>query len=180
MEKMDRRVRRTHRLLREALISLSIEQGYDAVTIKAITERADVAYVTFFRHYRDKDDLLNQTLADIVAEIERTTLASDPLTEGLHIFRQVQSNADLYRILITQPGANNVLKQLKQQLMNHLRQHCTPLFRPDAPLPPELAMHHVVSSLIALVEWWLEHDMCYSPEQMSVFYDRLLTKITND
>ncbi|MBN8591896.1 MAG: TetR/AcrR family transcriptional regulator [Anaerolineae bacterium] len=177
MEKVDRRVRRTHRLLREALISLSMEYGYDAVSIKAITDRADVAYVTFFRHFRDKDDLLNQMLSEIVNEVENAARTSDLFTEGVYIFQQVQSNADLYRILITQPGTNRVLQQLKQKLVNHLRKHCMPLFQPGAPLPPELALHYSVMSLIALVEWWLEHDLCYSPEQMSRYYQHLITSV---
>src|SRR5205809_797707 len=48
----DRRVRRTQQLLAEALIALTLEKGYEAVTIRDITKRADVGYATFFRHYR--------------------------------------------------------------------------------------------------------------------------------
>ena len=52
--KEDRRVTRTRKLLTEALISLSLEKGYEAVTIRDITDRAGVGYATFFRHIRRK------------------------------------------------------------------------------------------------------------------------------
>ena len=68
MEKIDRRVRRTYKLLGDALISLILEKGYEDITIKDITERADVAYVTFFRHYKTIDDLLQQRLDEIVGD----------------------------------------------------------------------------------------------------------------
>ena len=60
MAMLDRRVKRTQRLLAEALISLTLEKGYDAVSIRDITERADVAYATFFRHHEDKEALLDE------------------------------------------------------------------------------------------------------------------------
>ena len=50
MDTQDRRVRRTQNLLAKALIALTLEKGYEAVTIRDITQRADVAYATFFRH----------------------------------------------------------------------------------------------------------------------------------
>ena len=55
--KPDRRVNRTRRLLREALLALIMEEGYDAVTIEEITDRADLGRTTFYLHYRDKEDL---------------------------------------------------------------------------------------------------------------------------
>ena len=38
-----------------------------AVTIRDITERADVAYATFFRHYEDKDALLDEVV-DVILD----------------------------------------------------------------------------------------------------------------
>src|SRR5689334_24059575 len=54
----DRRVRRTRRLLREALLALVAEKGYDRVTVQDVLDRADVGRATFYAHFRDKDDLL--------------------------------------------------------------------------------------------------------------------------
>jgi len=65
----DRRIRRTQQLLAQALIALTLEKGYEAVTIREITERADVGYATFFRHYHDKDALLQEVLDALVEEI---------------------------------------------------------------------------------------------------------------
>src|SRR5437667_12756071 len=69
MEIRDRRVRRTQHLLARALIALTLEKGYEAVTIRDITECADIGYATFFRHYRDKDELLEDVLDVVLAEL---------------------------------------------------------------------------------------------------------------
>ena len=57
MKKVDRRVRRTRRLLRDACIALILEKGYETITVEEITERADVGRTTFYMHYRDKEDV---------------------------------------------------------------------------------------------------------------------------
>ena len=54
---VDPRVKRTRRLLRAALVGLILERDYAAISIKEITTRAEVAYITFYRHYESRDQL---------------------------------------------------------------------------------------------------------------------------
>ncbi|NCF69861.1 MAG: TetR/AcrR family transcriptional regulator, partial [Chloroflexi bacterium] len=49
MATTDRRIRRTRRLLEAALLDLVDEQPYPSITIRDITDRADIGYATFFR-----------------------------------------------------------------------------------------------------------------------------------
>ena len=60
--KQDRRVNRTRRLLRESLMKLVAEKGYDSVTIEDITETAELGRTTFYLHYRDKEELLLESI----------------------------------------------------------------------------------------------------------------------
>ena len=66
---MDRRVRRTRRRLRDALIQLIMEKGYDNVTIQNITDAADLSRATFYLHYTDKDELLASSLEEMFDEL---------------------------------------------------------------------------------------------------------------
>src|SRR5919109_3403628 len=67
--KTDPRVRRTRRILQEALVSLILEKEYSAISIKDLTDRAEVAYITFFRHYNGIDELLMEVLDEGLAEL---------------------------------------------------------------------------------------------------------------
>jgi AcrR family transcriptional regulator len=51
---MDRRVQRTHQLLRQAAIETMKEKGFVAMTIQDIADRANVNRGTFYAHYPDK------------------------------------------------------------------------------------------------------------------------------
>ncbi|HEX7000629.1 MAG TPA: helix-turn-helix domain-containing protein, partial [Trueperaceae bacterium] len=67
--KVDARVRRTRSRLQGALVALVLEGDYDQVTIRDVADRADVGYATFFRHYRDKEELLVALLEDLLDEL---------------------------------------------------------------------------------------------------------------
>lgn len=55
---LDRRVRRTRRRLKEALLTLIDERGYEGITVQDIADRADVGRSTFYSHFASKEDLL--------------------------------------------------------------------------------------------------------------------------
>src|SRR6476660_467523 len=61
----DLRVRRTRKLLIQALIELTIEKGFAAITVQEIADRAMVNRATFYRHYRDKHDLLEAYMREV-------------------------------------------------------------------------------------------------------------------
>ena len=58
-QRPDRRVRRTKRRLKAALLESINERDYDTITIEDITEQADVGRSTFYSHFTSKDDLHN-------------------------------------------------------------------------------------------------------------------------
>ena len=78
----DLRVRRTRKLLGEALVSLVGEKGYDAVSVAEIAERAMVNRATFYLHYEDKYDLLLEVIGATLGEI---SLANSPLPDALAV-----------------------------------------------------------------------------------------------
>jgi AcrR family transcriptional regulator len=197
-QKIDRRVSRTRRSLQEAMFALILEKGYDSVTVEEITSRADVGRTTFYLHYRDKEDLLVQTVSDVVDDLIYR-LAQYPVENLKHrtdaelgsmllpvislAFQHVEQNADLYRILLRGEGSYNSLQRLRQILrdaIESLIQHFTA--RQDQVLRPLVPLDVFLSSLagawIGLLAWWIEEDMPYSSEQMAVMYQRMFMRST--
>lgn len=167
----DRRVKRTQRLLAEALISLSLEKGYSAVSIRDITERADVAYATFFRHYDDKDALLVEVLdviIDDMMDLLHTWPTEDPVGSGEKIFAYVQEHNELGRVLLGSQGKADLI----QRLIEAKHSFSQPVASSNLPL--EVVNYHFISSAIELVKWWLDHDMPYPPKRMGEIFATLI------
>ncbi|GHO47839.1 TetR/AcrR family transcriptional regulator [Ktedonospora formicarum] len=71
---MDRRVQRTHQLLRQAAIETMKEKGFLAMTIQDIADRANVNRGTFYAHYLDKYALLDELIHDQFQELLKKSL----------------------------------------------------------------------------------------------------------
>ncbi len=190
MEKQDRRVKRTQNLLAKALIELTLEKGYETVTIREITERADVGYATFFRHYPDKATLLQDTVEVLIEEL-RTLLeihaeqstGGERTQDGTLIFRYVQEHSELCRVLLSSQGPAALLKPVRQtsmqQIMTRQAAHtpaAAPSSRPEQVIPVEILANHLAAASLALIQWWLEQGMPYSPERMGQIYSALITQ----
>jgi AcrR family transcriptional regulator len=177
MEALDRRIRRTQHLLAEALIVLTLEKGYEAVTIRDITERADIGYATFFRHYHDKDELLKDVLDVVLNELIELLCAplpaADPTTTGVLLFRYVQEHEAVVRVLLKSHSLRqSSIDAATQSAMSNINP------QPESIIPPEIAAHHIVASTVTLIEWWLDHQMPYPAERMGMIYAELIASPT--
>jgi AcrR family transcriptional regulator len=184
MEQIDRRVRRTKKSLGDALIALALEKGYEAITIQEITDRADIGYRTFFRHYSDKDELLKDVLRATMRELRELMASpqpeffSDPnlkatdWKDGIVLFRHVQEHSDLYRVLLR--SERTFIESVIEFTVQEIKANLGLLIEPD--IPSEIIANHMVSATLALVRWWLDTDMSYPPEVMGDYAFRLIAQ----
>ena len=63
---VDRRVRKTKKILRECLTQLLKEKKIQDITVRELTEMADLNRGTFYLHYKDVFDLLEQTEEELL------------------------------------------------------------------------------------------------------------------
>lgn len=185
--KTDPRVRRTRRILQDALVSLILQKEYSAISIKDITDRADVAYITFFRHYHGIDELLIEVLEEGLAELlgHIATLAGEadgPANEieGKLIFEYIKQRSDLFRILLKSQSVRRIRKSVIQNIATIFQNSCGFLQRPTSLMPANMASNHMATSLLALIEWWLEHKMSPPPPQMGKIYKALIIDSTRE
>jgi len=168
----DRRVQRTRQLLQDALVTLTLEKGYGAVTVQDILDRANLGRSTFYTHYQSKDDLLRSRL-------DRLHQALDAHAEGtdftLPFFQYVERDHRLFKALLGKEGGNALVKDAHQQLTIHLRQHLKQLATDEQNLPvrPDALVHYFASAFLALVVWWLDNDLPYSAEHMHEVFTQL-------
>jgi AcrR family transcriptional regulator len=183
--KVDPRVRRTRRLLREALVSLMLEKDFSSISIKEITGRAEVAYITFFRHFESLDQLLmeilDEGLGELQAHIETLAKQSETSaleTEGRLIFEYIGQKADLFRILFKSQSVTRIRKKVIQNITVIFQKSCLPLARLGNPTATAILSNHIATSLLALIEWWLDNNMKPAPTQMGKVYKSLIIDST--
>ncbi|HET9493633.1 MAG TPA: TetR/AcrR family transcriptional regulator [Chloroflexia bacterium] len=174
----DRRSRRTRRTLGEALLALMLEKRYDTITVQEIIDRANVGRSTFYSHFLDKEDLLQHEVADLV---HRLTMHMDRSAGGnrivpsIELFRHLHESRDLIRALVRGRAMDTVLKTMHAHLADHVRHRLVRRLPPGAEpaLPLELVAHYVAGVILNLFDWWQEHDMRQTPEEIDAYFTQL-------
>lgn len=182
---IDPRVRRTRRLLREALVSLMLDKDFASISIRDITERAEVAYITFFRHYESLDQLLmevlDEGLGELLTRIETLAKQSDASnleTEGKLIFEYIAQKSDLFRILFKSQSVTRVRKKVVRNIAVTFQKSCLPLAQSGNATTTAMLSNHIATSLLALIEWWLDNKMRPTPVEMGKVYKSLIIDST--
>jgi len=165
----DPRVKKTRRGLRAAFISLILKRGYDSISIQDITNEAEAARITFYRHYRDKEELLtdclNELYEELVEKIEREIAdGADPQSSAFRVFYEhLEQQEQLYRILFSSMGTQTVVRRMRHYMAQRLVENMDTIVdrssRPD--IPDEIIAYHLVSAHIGLGMWWIENNKPY-------------------
>jgi AcrR family transcriptional regulator len=196
-EQTDLRVRRTQANLREALIDLIEEKGFDAVTVGDIAERAMVNRATFYRHYPDKyalvtgifEEAITQMLREVplpehLEAITSASGASARKTEQLAaalavwsaLFEHLARHARLYRAMLGKRGSSWFTAQVRDSFAQAIRQRARALSvlgvnmgAIDDPntAPLEFVIMCLANWFVGMLSWWMENRMIYSPQQMA-------------
>ena len=178
----DRRIQRTRHMLSDALFALIVERGYDAITVQDITERANVGRATFYLHYKDKEELLSASLRQLVNELTQYVepnpdSSATYKTLSVRVFQHIAQRHDLYHALLGESGPPIISIRMKRYLAVLIQNYViTPLIaRGKAIVDPELLAAHAAGSLLALLVWWLDHNLAQSAEEMGTLFWRLMT-----
>ncbi len=183
----DLRVRRTRKMLQQALIDLTSEKGFAHVTVQDITERAMVNRSTFYRHYLDKYDLLQQYIEELYALMDARAVPADspgsaapaedePPAGLVPILEQVQQHADFFRGLLSEKGdarfcAQSFRKFLEKRFSKIELEEAKQTHSKRPPL--DMSMSYVVQAGMGAIVWWLENDRPSSPEQVALWLNQL-------
>ncbi len=177
MKKLDRRIARSRKALGDALVELALERGLDSIKIRDITERANVGYATFYRHYKSKNDLLTCHLREIQQEIER---GIDPQKTHYEVSLLVFTVIDKYRdacLLGTiLPQDHPAMKPILEATIRIVDSRFKA--RSETVIPLEVSANHLVNSFMRMVNWWITEGQAYSVEQMATMSAELILKAT--
>jgi AcrR family transcriptional regulator len=182
----DRRVLRSRRLLQEALVALILERGYDAVTVQAVLDRADVGRATFYAHFEGKEALLLSLFEELRASLQHELAGLTPhavarFGEGhgllTPLFAHAAHNRRLYRALLGSRDGAVLLRYLREALATPMREHLRGAVAGHRVTPAsdvEIVVTAFVSAVLGVLVWWLETERSQTPAEMDRAIERLM------
>ena len=180
----DRRVQKTQALLHEALSSLIHEKSYDAIIVKQILARANVGRSTFYTHFRDKEELLESGIRDMVGASGTASQApstgrarwllrfSLPILQHIEQYRATSTSAAGAR---RQDIVHEHLQRVLVDLIVHdLRSAGLGQHERAQMVPPDLLANHAASTFVLVLTWWAESENTLSAREVDELLRQLL------
>jgi Bacterial regulatory proteins, tetR family/Transcriptional regulator C-terminal region len=179
--KPDRRTHRTRQILHESLLALTVERGYDVVTVQDVLDHARVARSTFYQHFRDKDDLLLGGFHDLSNALPGNLFViagADTLHPnfGTALFQHIDAQRPLVKALSGSKVKQVVLDHLRNIVIVEARAWLAKQVKVNArTIPLELLVQYVAGAIFGLLTWWIDHDFPCSADEVGIACQQLVT-----
>ncbi|MBS4201338.1 TetR/AcrR family transcriptional regulator [Bacillus sp. FJAT-49732] len=188
---MDLRVIRTKDAIRNALVELMEEKGFEAITVKDITNKAKINRGTFYAHYQDKFDLMTKcqeeimqgmfnivkpSFPDVIAELGTNSTPVKPFTFIVSIFEYLDENSGFMKAVLSPKGDLSFQTKLKDFMWKTLfENNPNSLIKQENLLVPgQYLTSYIASAHIGVIQQWLNSGRKESPQEMA----QILSTIT--
>jgi AcrR family transcriptional regulator len=176
------RIKRTQTLLREALIELIEERGFEALTVGELSERAMVSRAAFYRNYQDKYDLVEKVFAEAISALMGAVSdlgEEHPAEIWVQFFEHIARYERLYRALLGRQGSPWFMWKMRASLADLINERGHRPHGPDSSGRPahafsdELVPDLVSTLFVEAITWWLEQGRSYTPAEIATRTSRL-------
>lgn len=173
MERESGRVTETKERLKNAFFDLYAEKKIEKISIKEITERAQLNRGTFYVYYKDIYDLLEKAEDELIAEIMEKIvpvivliLRDDEIAAFLPPLEFYQKNGKRLKSLFGPKGDPNFAHKLKKLIKSRLRELLQAESIPE-PLHVDYIMEYITSAQLGIISYWMiEKDMDLSVPEL--------------
>jgi AcrR family transcriptional regulator len=180
----DRRVQRTHQLLRAALLSLIEEKGFEQLTVQDLIDRANVGRATFYAHFDNKEDLLvsgldglRLALKDLQrqAHIRRASPDERLLAFSHEMFAHIAEYRKVFRAMVSKRSGALVQQLLQKIVVDLVRDDIKAMGGRggDRSAPAEAVVQFVTGGLFGLAMLWATGKLALSVEEVNALFRRL-------
>ena len=173
-KKEDRRVRRTKKLLTQALTQLLQEKQINEITVKELTDLADMNRGTFYLYYKDMFDMLEkiedgmfEALDAIVSPHEHDDVSQQTKPILLDLFRFIEDNQEMCRVLLSPHGDMNFLHRLNEVVREKCLKAWPNIRKGKGEADFDYHYSFVVFGCAGIIRAWVNRNCPESAEKMA-------------
>ncbi len=169
----DRRVARTKRSIRLALIKILAEKSLEDVTVTELSRAADINRKTFYNYYGDVsmvvDEIEDEIAADFAAainSIDFLEISKAPSDIFLRLARLIEKDLEFYASVFAAKGQASLLQKIVEPLKKQLWESFEDQIGADAE-EFKFLLEFVVSGMIAVYQSWFNSGRRQNIEELS-------------
>lgn len=183
MAALDRRKKYTRMVLRDSLIQLLQERQLSSITVKDICELADINRSTFYAHYADQYDLLEQIEKEIIEDLTgylnqfqlqyKNVEDVLPLIENL--LEYFASKRDICQTLLNETMDSSFQQKVITVAHHYFIDNWEAVKHLNEDLS-EYTSTFIISGCIHVMKAWLDNGLDKSPQEIAKILHHLIHK----
>lgn len=179
MTKVDRRVLKSQEAIKHATLELMAEKNFDEITIRDISDRANVNRGTIYLHYADKYDLLDKIIEEHISNLRELCRSASDMTfkEGNYIwFEYFADNHLFFSTMLNTKSAAYFRSRFLDLVIQEYGVEVDVSEGKNQGLREDIILQFFGSAVVGAVEWWFRNGMPVPPrviaEQTGILLDR--------
>ena len=172
----DKRIRRTKKLLRQALTRLMQQKDFQSITVTDVVREADINRGTFYAHYRDVYDLREKIEAEMIEDFRE--LIADLHPSGTSNLQPVlaravdylEENREIVRALVRGTGVEGFGRKMITVL-----EECHLEMRPFRSVEDGYASRCLATGMVGMMEKWITEPQAILKNEIVALINRGLT-----
>lgn len=183
IKKEDRRVRRTKKMLTQALTELMQQKQVNEITVKELTDRADMNRGTFYMYYKDIYDMLKtiennmfNELNEILTRHEQDNVKQKTALLLKDLFSFMKENSGMVQVLLSPNGDINFLHQLNEVLREKCLQYFKTAEQEIGDDTFDYQYSFIVFGTAGLIRSWVSRGYPESAEHMANLADAMIRR----
>ncbi len=179
--KIDKRTLRTRRQLQKQLVNKLLEKELQHITVRELTEAANINRGTFYLHFQDINDLYQALETSVVNEITGLVQPLLPLNDSAQVFnvtqsvlRYIQENIEPCQALFRTDGTafvRHILIANRPTL-----KEVWAVFPTQTDVGREYAYDFVVHGFAGIIRKWMDGGMQEHPDMVSIIAQELVSR----
>lgn len=171
-------MQKTKASLHTALIDLAREKPYASIVVKEILDRANVGRSTFYTHFRDKDDLLESGIYDVLRSLhDRSPIGNAPerlVAFSLPLLQHIDGHRRMSGPRMGAEGRAIMHEHMEDVLTDVIADQLAMSVRGSAQTPMDLVARYVASTFVLVLNRWVENNSGWTPAEADARFRALV------
>jgi AcrR family transcriptional regulator len=183
--------RKTKQLIQKSFMGVLENKSFESITIGDITKAAQINRGTFYVHYIDKFDLLDQIeqqlfvdLGNYIDELQSRYLSTHTFEKGQEhladsLFSFIGIHLPILKIFLSDHGRAGFHIRFRDAFSEKVRFNLekNESFNANLKVPMEYFLSFITSAFLGLIEQWVQNGLDKTPQEMTALYIDIISFI---
>lgn len=173
---MDKRIINTKKKLTNALLIILKTKRIKDITVLELCKEAHINRTTFYKYYKDIDDLLNKIEESLLSDLEQYIInikRNYLISFTSQIIETIKDRKEIYTKLLGKNGDHTFLRKILSLVYKESIQEWQHLLKKASKEDLEKIYNFIVDGSIGIIQNWINTNCEEDPNNVNIFINKI-------